>query len=294
MSNKIFDRYLVAATSQRIPMPSLWQDELGLSLSDTKQSRLVATESSSTGNEAVGIIGYRFQQDEVLQRGYVHKQATSMQLDETSKYLLQLYLEALYEHQGVDYRHYLQTAVYTQSGHKMISKSSLIRGLTYYIYLDTLMPLTVRILKNDEVVLSSVVNGANTNKPIVLDTMEIPTSILTPSHDEYFYIEIEAYQKARIVVIDRNREVSTPFLISLGNGSLTALAPSVGYLPIEYSDKLIPALADMQINENSPTELKDALDGLAGNSTGDRIKRNTESVYDIDENMGPSVNVKGA
>lgn len=294
MSN-IFNRYLVAVTSQKIPMPDVWLEELGLTLSDTQQSRIVSgIKDDNPVTDNVGIIGYRFQQDEVLQRGYVHKQAKSMQLDETTRYLLQIYLQSLYEHKGVDYRHYLQTAIYTQKGHKIISKASLIRGLTYYIYLDTLMPLTVSVLKNDEVVLSSVVNGANTNKPLVLDTTSMPPTQLPPSHDEYFYIQVEAYEKAQIVVIDKNRAVSTPLLISLGNGAQTELAPSAGYLPIEYSDKLIPALADIQITEDSSDELKTALDGLAGTSTGDRIKRNTESVYDIDENMGPYVNVRGA
>ena len=277
-------------------MPDLWLQELGLSLSDTEQSRLVKdmieNRPETAVVEPVGITGYRFQQDEAIERGYVHRQAISMQLDETSKYLLQIYLEALYEHRGVDYRHYLQTAVYTQKGHKIISKSSLIRGLTYYIYLDTLMPLTISVLIDDEVVSTKTMNGANSNVPIMLETDKL-SEVLPPSHDEYFYIQVEAYQKAKIVAIDKNREVSTPFKISLGNGTQTQLAPSVGYLPIEYSDKLIPALADMQITEDSPDELKGALDGLAGNSVGDRIHRNTESVYDKDENMGPSVNIRG-
>lgn len=294
MSNRIFDRYLVAVTSQRIPMPDLWLEDLGLSLTDTVQSKLVTSPSSDTGKEPIGITGYRFQQDEVIQRGYVHKQATSMQLEETSKYLLQIYLEALYEHKGVDYRHYLQTAVYTQSGHKMISRASLLRGQVYYIYIDTLMPVTVNILKNDEVIFSSLVNGANTNTPLVVDTTSLPTSLLTPSHDEYFYLQVEAYQKARIVAVDKTRQVSTPLRISLGKATSSELAPSAGYLPIEYSDKLISALADIQITEDSPDEVKTALDGLAGNSVGDKIKKNTESIYDKDENMGAAVNVRGA
>lgn len=291
MSN-IFNRYLVAVTSQRIPMPSLWLEELGLTLTDTQQSRVV------TSRDQVGITGYRFQQDEVLQRGYAHRQAISMQLDETSKYLLQLYMQALYEHKGVDYRHYLQTAVYTQEGQEIISKASLIRGLKYYIYIDTMIPFRVSICENDTEIAFRVCGGSTLSQPLVIDTAgTIGGKNLSSraSHDEYFYLVVRAHAKARIVVVDKNRTVDSPNDICLSiKGTAQKLAPSAGCLPIEYADKLIPALADMQVTEDSPVELQSILDGLVGSSLKERIINNTEGIYDIDENLGAAINLRGA
>ena len=64
-------------------------------------------------------------------------------------------------------------------------------------------------------------------------------------------------------------------------------------MPIEYADKLIPALADMQVTEDSPVELQSILDGLVGSSLKERIINNTEGIYDIDENLGAAINLRG-
>ena len=59
---RLFDKYLISIANQRIPMPSDWQESLGLFIQTNSQLQ-------ASLNGATPLHGYNFQQSDVLQRG---------------------------------------------------------------------------------------------------------------------------------------------------------------------------------------------------------------------------------
>lgn len=145
---KLFDKYLLACTNQRIPMPDLWQRTLGLHLTENLQSHIDTEENTEEiipTNTKSDIMGYRFQQDETIDRGYVNNQVRRLELNNQSKYLLQLYLEALKEHKGLDYTSYLSVGTSTFSFPYYTTTATVLRGHKYSLYGLTMKPVTIQL-----------------------------------------------------------------------------------------------------------------------------------------------------
>lgn len=133
---KLFEKYLLACTNQRIPMPKEWQKSLGLDLDERKQVH------DATRAE---ITGYRFQQDDTLERGFVHREVRSLELDEQARYLIGLYLNAIKEHRGTDFTPYFNVGVSIYQFPYYVTKVPIIRNEVYSIYGSTLQPVQARI-----------------------------------------------------------------------------------------------------------------------------------------------------
>lgn len=171
---KLFEKYLLACTNQRIPLPSGWQRTLGLSLEPTVQKD---TQASSP------ITGYRFQQDEVLQRGFAHRQVSTMQLNAESTYLLQLYLLALKEHKGIKAYQYLSVGTTTYEYPYYTTKVDAIKEFDYTLYgrsgIDAKLILT-NTARGVEIY-RQYIGALDANSPVVLHTSKVIEDYLASS-----------------------------------------------------------------------------------------------------------------
>lgn len=339
---KLFEKYLLACTNQRIPMPPVWQDSLGLGLDTTVQTHIDTedkTERIPAGTKSE-IVGYRFQQDDVLERGFVNRQVRKLELDENARYLLSLYLEAIKNHRGTDFTPYFSIGVSSFSFPYYTTRASVIRGKKYSVYGLTTKPVIIRLKSaaTNEIYAENVYGLLSLISPRVIDidtwlkgyaaskassTGKNIVDILRglQALDEYLTLEVQAYVEVTIVpgtyeklhmiqciekfeISDEDKEgkshdelythefVLTSKVIEVDNLSvsrLPALYPSVAYFALAYSDKLIPALLDMQITKNLPTQLYELIPSdLDGDTYEQKIKLHTadEALYDVDEFIG--------
>ena len=188
---KLFDKYLLACTNQRIPMPKDWQGSLGLSLSETKQTH---------AEIPAEITGYRFQQNDVLDRGYVNRQVKSMALDEEATYLLLLYLQALKEHKDVDARTYLSIGETYFSFPDYVLTVDIVKGLSYTIYGSTERPAQIRIyntLIDEDNIYLQTTDSLDRNRPIVISTQQIVDD----------YLKEHNIREARMLDLDNYFEI---------------------------------------------------------------------------------------
>lgn len=179
---KLFEKYLLASTNQRIPMPKDWQSTMGLSLAPNVQSH---------SEVPAEITGYRFQQNDVLQRGFVHRQVDSMQLNEEATYLLLLYLQALKEHKDIDARPYLTVGETTFLFPNYQHTVDIIKGLDYTIYGRTERSIRVE-LRNEALdnELIGVVEGdsLNPNSPLIIRPTELIDKYIAEKKTEKFKV----------------------------------------------------------------------------------------------------------
>ncbi len=291
---RLFDKFLLACTNQRIPMPRSWQSSLGLDLDDKKQVH------AETGSE---IAGYRFQQDETIQRGYVNREVRSLELDTEARYLISLYLNALREHKGVDFTPYFSAGEITYQFPYYTTRVNIIRGKKYSIYGNTLRPTEVRIYceannvdiktfifstlsltnhkmidtekefeeflnkpeqpKKEEFIVDGNYNEEDYNKAVAKyeeDLAGYDKRLNEESaKDEYFILEIKSF--VPVVVIQGEYEKSSSVAVANHKAELKSyvdekprLFPSAGLQQLDYSNKLMPLLTDMTITKESPQE----------------------------------------
>ena len=295
---RLFDKYLLACTNQRIPMPPEWQESLELSLTPVKQSKIMDEAAQAE------IMGYKFQQDDYLKRGFVNQQVKSLELDEKAKYLLQLYLRALKDHKGLDFLPYLQLGTQDFKSPHYITTAPVIEGREYSIYGNSGREVTCQLyLDGSEGILAEkVFDSLSTLKPRVISTQ----CVYTEEAQEFLMLKVISYSPVSIVegtfpplpseVKEKDGErylvpVFRANTLQVVGGSVPCWPlrlPSVAYKPfLDYADKLIPALLDMQVTEDSPTKLKELLaNSLPGSTTEEQIKINTLGLYDVDQYIG--------
>lgn len=222
---KLFDKYLLACTNQRIPMPKDWQGSLGLALTETKQTH---------AEVPAEITGYRFQQNDVLDRGYVNRQVRSMALDEEATYLLLLYLQALKEHKGVDARTYLSIGETYFSFPDYVLTVDIVKGLSYTIYGSTERPVQIRIyntLIDEDNIYENTTNSLDRNRPIVISTQQIVDDYLKEHNvreahmldlDNYFEIDglLFHYETDKVYICNYDK----PIIVE---GTITGYEPEI-------------------------------------------------------------------
>ena len=298
---KLFEKYLLACTNQRIPMPKKWQDSLGLSLDETKQ------EHAETGTQ---LTGYRFQQDETINRGFVHREVRSLELNEQAKYLISLYLNALKEHKKLDFTPYFNVGVTVYQFPYYITKVNLIRGEKYSIYGDTLRPVYGRVYSdfNHDVSFkdqSFMISCLSSSNHYTFDPAEYLNNA-PQAEDEYFMLELKSFAPIAVIqgtftpasrVRKLHKTTITPRLAVKvdkedGTGqvvedTMSVLLPSAGIENLEYADKLMPLLLDMTITEDSPQEEIDLVGSdYFGDTLEEKVKKNTKGLYDVDKYIG--------
>lgn len=300
---KLFDRYLLACTNQRIPMPPEWQESLGLALSAVKQSKTM-------GGVEAEITGYKFQQDDVLQRGFVNQQVKSFELDEQAKYLLQLYLRALRDHKELDFLPYLQLGTTTYKFPDYVTVAPIVAGRKYSVYGNTIRDVVWEIYLDgqEEAIYSSSVSSLSTLKPLIIDTSKISCPV---QQEEFLMLRIISNVKVAVVegvfnylpTTKQKEDKVTGEVIEERDTNLSAKTlrveggttkywpvrlPSVAYKPeLNYADKLIPALLDMQVTVDSPAKQCEILaEALRGKDTEEQIKLATTGLYDVDKYVG--------
>lgn len=323
---KLFEKYLLACTNQRIPMPKEWQKSLGLDLDERKQVH------DATRAE---ITGYRFQQDDTLERGFVHREVRSLELDEQARYLIGLYLNAIKEHKGTDFTPYFNVGVSIYQFPYYVTKVPIIRNEVYSIYGSTLQPVQARIyseasdieesflihalsqvnhyelrtrtyfdieekklaLVYEEELLAAAEKEALENgtplteekrKEIEAQAKMMAIAALQ-SQDEYFMLELKSFQP--LTVVHGSYEPIAQLAVNGDNAVVKMkdpkMYPSVGIHLLEYADKLMPLLTDMTITKNSPTEERQLVNSnYYGDTIEDKVKRNTRGLTDVDEFVG--------
>ncbi|MCM1323008.1 MAG: hypothetical protein NC218_02380 [Acetobacter sp.] len=305
---KLFEKYLLAVTNQRIPMPKIWQKSLGLDLEETKQ---IYEDNVSE------ITGYRFQQDETLNRGYVHREVRSLELDDQAKYLISLYLNALKEHKHTDFTPYFNVGVSTYSFPFYTTRVNVIRGQVYSIYGNTVKPTQVRIYSsaayeeeivkdvvdeegtvigkrkevrkyaaNEKVFADFIISAIATDKQYRLDTNDYLSGEQSDI-DEYIEMEIKSYVPLVVLQGSYTRLSMLKKILPGSTGEVNNLFPSAGIEQLDYANKLLPLLLDMTITDDSPQEEKDLLTSdYLGDTFEEKVKRNTKGIYDVDKYIG--------
>lgn len=342
-------------------MPKCWQASLGLGLEENGQLYEGLTHADAdypnetfTDETAPYTTGYRFQRDDTINRGYVHSQPRTMELDSKARYLLSLYLVALQQHQNKDYLGYLTMSTQTYSFPYYTAVAPVVRGLSYFVFGRTMLPSQGRIYSEadgreisfdiaylDALEPKMIIDGSKlydirldsetAQEPTEDEQVESPadrpeadTTPLTEEEqaeldarakadaleerddaiyeffnahiddEEYLMLEIKSQSPIAILAhsyIPGSGDSQMYEAMPTGlkpTDDIKAMYPRCGFMHLDYSDKLIPALLDIQINEDSPQEMKDLLNADSlGSSLADTIRKSTESVYDRDGNMGP-------
>lgn len=271
---RLFDKFLIATINQRIPMPKVWQQSLGLKLTDTKQMIL------SDGMELEST-GYKFQQDDTIDRGFVTGRILYNQLTDKDYYQIALYLEALKEHQGKNFTAYFNSSTSLFENNKYITTISVIAGEPYTVYCRTELPVKWKYYSSASQAIFGEGELGALYESLLIDTNEYNTDDYQSEH-EYFTLEVESHSAATIVkgrfnIITEDNEFTKgkTFKPSILNGD-------------RYSDKLIPGLLDIQVTKESSTELRELLaKELSGEGDLEqKIAQNTQGAYDIDEFIG--------
>ena len=298
---RLFDRYLMACTNQRIPMPAVWQESLGLRLDKTKQESIEGTNSMEN-------TGYLFQQDDPLERGFVNHTSRTKTRTSKNDYIMQLYLQAIKYHKGEDYTSYFLPSETVYEFPNYITRVPVILGETYSIYGATTLPIRVLIYSeltgSTEPLYdsnSTVLEPASLSflRQKVIDTTFLCSAALQ-GLEEYLIMEVIGNVGVAIVSgsydllplqkeDDLNVSSFGARFIEGRNADLLypACLPSVAYFQKPYSEKLIPSLLGINITDNSSPVARTMLpDTLSGQSTEEKIRVNTEGLYDIDENLG--------
>lgn len=176
---KLFDKYLLACTNQRIPMPDSWQKSMGLDLTPVKQSY------SLNSSE---ITGYKFQQDETLERGYVQREIKSLELDQESKYLIYLYLNALADHKGLNCLPYFSLGTTTYSFPLYTLTAPVIKGKKYSLYGSTIRPTTLRFYSTASPsveIYSTTYDSLSLMAQKVIDTQELVDDFVNQNANKF-------------------------------------------------------------------------------------------------------------
>lgn len=289
---RLFDKYLISIANQRIPMPSDWQESLGLFIQTNSQLQ-------ASLNGATPLHGYNFQQSDVLQRGYLSNEVRTCDLvsNRDLHYLLQLYLAAIKYHTGKDYTSYFPISVTTvDAGSGLhITTAPVILGKTYSFYARTMYPIKVEVYLSDilsEPIYSTVFSSSSPVLPLVLRTSRDWLQFAIPgqsSKRDYSYAETFAIFKvsADVPVVILPGEFAPLCVVSGVSNPHKLPIPSVGYSGAPYADKLIPSLLGINCPNDPPNELvEQILTRLGATDIEEAVPKRTEGIYDVDKNIG--------
>lgn len=302
---KLFERYLMACTNQRIPMPNAWQTSLGLSLCATKQ--LV-----TSGQASVESTGYAFQQDDSIQRGFVNHVSRTKTRTKVNDYIMQLYLQAIKYHKGEDYSSYFLPSTTHYEFPHYVTETPVIMGEAYSIYGSTTLPVRVLLYSevlggvaqpvyDTEVCLGVTAKGCSMSslRQYVVDTAQIYfEDSQFEGVEEYFVLRVVANVGVAIIPGQYNclnlgaapaRQGFDAHTVVTDEPSVTypAQLPSVAYTGRAYANKLIPALLGINITSNSSPATNALLPAaLSGRSFEEKILLNTSGLHDVDKYLG--------
>ena len=295
--SRLFDRYLAATVKKKVPMPVSWLQSLGLG---TDGDAYYAVE----GGYKQVFSGYQFEQDETLERGFISSRLFSSALDGDSTYQVAMYLRAIKTHLGKDFISYFNAAVVEKpTQFKYITRIPVVEGEKYTIFGHSELPLTWRYyseISDTEFAKGEIGFIAN---PYLINTSLYMVPPEYEEEQEYFMLEVTSYASITILPGSYNRwnnyveendtsQEIAPFKRTVQTDKAGMQALTIPSLTNggRYSDKLIPALLDMQVTERSSKKLIDLVSlqlvGEASQTVGTKIKNNTEGIYDVDEYIG--------
>lgn len=304
--SRLFDKFLVSAISQRIPMPGTWQTTLGLQLTSTTQTILGS--DGATEEKA----GYMFGRDDAtIDRGFVTSRILSDKLNQETKYRILIYLQALKEYLGKDFISYFSPATTVLKGSKYITTCPAIEGQPYTIYAKTELPIIWTYYSEAEPNTHFASEEVSVSiNPYVLDTSKYTRlTVYNGSEQEYFMIKVESYSPVIILqgrfnrfntgnnVLGSIQQSNNPF-----TSSKAVITQYQQPLPLslpslmnggEYSDKLISSLLGITITDDSSDELKQqtslSLREFFGANLDQQVELNTLGIYDVDKYIGKGV-----
>lgn len=289
----LFNKYLLSRILEGIPMPSTWQESFGIKLEGSAQVEIEKdSEGISNGQQ---LSGYIFGRDNPLGRGFIRAKNLSEILGRKEKYMIQLLLEAIKDHEGADYTNYFNGSETSKVNGNYEVTIPVIAGGIYTIIGTSELPATWSYYSelSGQEFASGEWGSLTVPRRINTTDYSEETSDYT-SEQEYFMIKVVASSKVIIVrgkILPQSMFNRFDCLRDVKNGEKVLLPQLPSILRnIEYSNKLIPSLLGMKVSKDSSQELKQnifsQLSRNGAQTLEEAVELSTNSIYDRDGNIG--------